>query len=111
MPFPCPAASRPKVSLFATFAAGVALLVAHPAQAANDHAGHPSWMAGAPASDGWQYRSSAVSDAADDSAHTSKSWLASQDYHFSVARGPSYPNTYGGGAKDQAVRISRTVKW
>jgi hypothetical protein len=111
MTFPCPAASRQKVPLVATLLAGFALLIAHPVKAADGQRVSSNWAKDAAAVGGWQYRSSAVTDTADDASRPAHSWLSGQDVHFTVDRGPSYPSNYGGATRDEAVRMSLTLKW
>lgn len=111
MTLPCPAASRPKVPLLATWLAGIALLFAHPAHAADDHGGKAAWTADAPRSEGWQYSSSAVSESVANENGPPRPW-AGHDYHFAITHGPTYPATVvGGGIRDEAVRASLTLRW
>ncbi|MGN6479184.1 hypothetical protein [Luteibacter sp.] len=110
MSFSYPAAPRPKATVFATLLVGAALCLAQPARAAEERGTPGGGVTTTPSASGWQYSSSAVSEAVARDMGPPRPW-SGHDYHFSVTHGPTYPSTYMGATKDEAVRMNLTLRW
>ena len=106
-----PAAPRPKATVLATLVVGAALCLAQAARAADPPGAPHGEPVDTASASGWQYSSSAVSEAVAKDMGPPRPW-SGHDYHFSVTHGPTYPSTVvGGGTKDEAVRMNLTLRW
>jgi hypothetical protein len=111
MPSPPPAALRPKVPLFAALCAAACLGVALPAAAAGPLDGsQPAFRPANPLEDSQPYRTSVLPDALVQDRSVLRTW-GKGSYRLSVSRVATAPGLFGGGARDQALRVSVTIKW
>jgi hypothetical protein len=111
MPFPPPAASRPKVPLLAALCAAACLCVALPASAAGPLDGsQPAFRPGNPLDDSQPYRTAVLPDALVQDRSVLRTW-GKGSYRLSISRETMAPGLFSGGARDQALRVSVTIKW